>query len=504
MHRLLPPPSSTVAVLRKAEVRALEKLQQARSSHPLMALAGLSAAKLALAKAPHARRIWIAAGPGNNGGDGLQTACHLHQWGIPVQVSLMGSPLQLPDDARAAWQKAVNLGVHIRQDLPEEWLDAMTTQDLCIDALLGIGSSRAPAPEMQAWIERMNRCAAPVLALDLPTGLDADSGQILGGAPTERHVVWADTTLTLLAVKPGLLMVHGRDVCGEIWLDTLTSACPPDGPMPQADAWLNTASSAARKNHASHKGSHGDVAIVGGEAMHLRGMGMTGAALLATLAALHGGAGRVVLSLLGATHENTAAPSDVMQRTFSQLDLSQLTVVAGCGGGQAIHDVLSDILQHSARLVLDADGLNAVAENRDWRALLRARGQAPDQRPTVITPHPLEAARLLGCTAQTVQQDRLLAAQTLSDQLQCTVILKGSGTVIAGLGETLRINTSGNGSLAVGGTGDVLAGLTGAQLARGHTAHAAACMAAWRHGAAADQWPQHQALTASRLAHSLR
>jgi len=500
MHRLIPPPLQPVAVLRKESVRAQERIQKTLSTQALMALAGLSAARLALALTPHARRIWVAAGPGNNGGDGLQAACHLHQWGLPVQVSLMGSPEQLPDDARAAWKNAVDAGVPIHTEPPSQWLEQLTNQDLCIDALLGIGGNRAPSTEMQTWIERLNLCTAPVLALDVPTGLDADSGQVMGGAPTPRLVVHADVTLTFLTAKPGLFMGHGRDVCGDIWLDALTSACPENRQLPKADAWLNMPTPPASRKHASHKGSHGDVAIVGGEPMRLHGMGMTGAAVLAAQAALHGGAGRVILSLLGASGENGAVPPDVMQRQFAQLDLSQLTVVAGCGGGQAIQTVLGDILRNSARLVLDADGLNAVAQNADWRALLRQRGDTPGQRPTVITPHPLEAGRLLGCSTQDVQCDRLRAAQTLSEQLQCTVILKGSGSVIASPAQVPCINTSGNGRLGIGGTGDVLAGLTGSLMAQGRPAHAAACSAAWQHGLAADRWPHDEALTASRLA----
>lgn len=504
MQRLTPTAAEPTPVLRKAHVRALERALQARSNQSLMALAGGSVARQALALAPHAQRIWVAAGPGNNGGDGLQAACHLHQWGLPVQVSLMGSPEQLPTDARAAWHNAVCAGVPIHNQMPEAWLAQMTPQDLCIDALLGIGNDRPATDGMQLWIERMNQCAAPILAVDVPTGLNADSGQILGGTPTQRLVVHADTTLTLLAAKPGLFMGHGRDVCGNIWLDRLTRTCPAESPEPTADAWLNTSSRRRLTPHASHKGSNGDVAIVGGEPMALHGMGMTGAATLAAQAALHSGAGRVILSLLGERAENTQAAPDLMQRPFHRLDLSQLTVVAGCGGGQAIASVLSDILMHSARLVLDADGLNAVAAHPDWRMLLRSRSDTPGRQTTVITPHPLEAARLLGCSTQDVQQDRLQAAQALSTQLQCTVLLKGSGSVIASPGEPLRINTTGNGLLGIGGTGDVLAGLTGSRLAQGQTAHEAACAAAWQHGSAADHWPDDEALTASRLAERLR
>jgi len=503
MLRLIPSPHQPIAVLRTGCIRNMETRQHARSAQPLMALAGLAAARLALAVAPHARRIWIAAGPGNNGGDGLEAASHLHRWGIDVQVSLMGSPEQLPPDAHAAWKTAVACGVTISPTPPQAWLSTLTTQDLCIDALLGIGASRAPSAAMQAWIENLNHSPAPVLALDIPTGLDADSGQIWAESPSSQHVVKAAHTLTFLAAKPGLFMGHGRDVAGDIWLDTLTSACPPDTPPQTVDAWLNPQPTLASKPHASHKGSHGDVAVIGGEPMHLNGMGMTGAAVLAAQAALHGGAGRVILSLLGDAREHLAAPADLMQRPFAMLDLPRLTVVAGCGGGQAITDWLKGILQFSAKLVLDADALNAVASHSTLRALLRARGDTSGQQPTVITPHPLEAARLLGCTTSAVQRDRLQAAKTLSEELQCTVVLKGSGTVISSPSQSPCINTSGNGLLAVGGTGDVLAGLIGAHLAQGHTAHQAACQATWLHGSQADQWPRDQALTASRLANSL-
>jgi ADP-dependent NAD(P)H-hydrate dehydratase / NAD(P)H-hydrate epimerase len=504
LQRLLAPSGQPIAVLRQAGIRAQEAAQQALSIQPLMALAGLSAAQLARAVAPHARRIWIAAGPGNNGGDGLQAARHLHRWGIQVQVSLMGQPEQLPTDAHAAWVVATAEGVCIHPAPDDDWLAQMTAQDLCIDALLGIGANRAPSEAMQSWIERLNRSAPPVLALDTPSGLNADSGQTWASEPGMRNVVHAAFTLTYLAAKPGLFMGHGRDLAGDIWLDTLSAACPSEFPRPQASAWLNRPETIAHRAHASHKGSHGDVAIVGGEAMQVHGMGMSGAAVLAAQAALHAGAGRVILSLLGQNTESSAAAPDVMQRSWDQLDLNRLTVVAGCGGGQAIRARMAEILKSSARLVLDADGLNALALDAHLKALLRARADSAAPQATVMTPHPLEAARLLGCTAQVVQQDRLLAAQTLSDQLQCTVVLKGSGTVIASHGELPRINTSGNGLLAIGGTGDVLAGLTGALLAQGWTAHGAACQAVWRHGAAADQWPQHEALTASRLAARLR
>ena len=226
---------------------------------------------------------------------------------------------------------------------------------------------------------------------------------------------------------------------------------------------------------------------------------MTGAAVLAATAALHAGAGRVILSLLSGQSAHNAAP-DLMQRHWQNLDLEQLNVVCGCGGGAAVKDVLPAVLRRSGRLVLDADGLNAVAQDPQLQALLRQRTQPQN---TVLTPHPLEAARLLNTSTTEVQNDRLGSAQRLAELFQCTVVLKGSGTVIVAPGQTPRINTTGNGKLAIGGTGDVLAGLIGARMAQCLAAFEAACSAVAQHGQVADDWPEGEALTASRLAERL-
>ena len=228
-------------------------------------------------------------------------------------------------------------------------------------------------------------------------------------------------------------------------------------------------------------------------------MDMRGAAVLAATAALHAGAGRVILSLLSG-HASDSAPPDVMQREFKRLELEKLHVVCGCGGGTAVEAVLPEVLQRSDCLVLDADGLNAVARDSALQNALRQRGS---RQSTVITPHPLEAARLLGCSTQQVQIDRLKAAQELAERFQCSVVLKGSGTVIAAPGQTPRINITGNGRLAIGGTGDVLAGLVGARMAQGQNLFEAACASVAQHGQVADDWPPGGTLTASRLARRL-
>ncbi|WP_089958272.1 NAD(P)H-hydrate dehydratase [Limnohabitans sp. 2KL-3] len=477
-------------------VRQLEPQLQLLSQRPLMESAGCAAAQLAMAIAPHARLIWIAAGPGHNGGDGLEAARLLHQWGNEVIVSLMTHPHECSPQLKATLQRAQDAGVRIQKEPPEIWLQQMDERDLCIDALLGIGACRPLGPDMRHWLQLMQSCPGQVLAIDVPTGLNPRSGHWLGHEDLNALPIHAHHTLCLIAAQAGLFMGHGRDACGQIWLEDLGYRA---GSFPIApSAWLNMPYTPHAKHHASHKGSHGDVAVVGGEAMAAHGMGMTGAAVLAATAALHAGAGRVYLSLLGAMAIDNA-PQDVMQRPWTHLDLEKTTVVCGCGAGKSVIEVLPPILQRSAQLVLDADGLNALAHDKALQTLMRARAKGS----TVITPHPLEAARLLGTQTLDIQSDRLKAAQQLADQLKCTVVLKGSGTVIAAPECTPHINPTGNGRLATGGTGDVLAGLIGARMAQGLNAFEAACSAVAQHGQLADDWPAHQALTASRLAQRL-
>lgn len=487
-------------VLGAAQVRQLEPALQALSPTPLMQSAGLACARLALAVAPHARRIWVAAGPGNNGGDGLEAALHLHQWGKEVVVSLVSSDGPGPADAQAALQRAREAGVSIQASVPTEWLAQLDAQDLCIDSLLGIGATRPLSADLRACVQAMQNGRAPVLAIDVPTGLNPQSGQWLGGDSGVAMAVHADHTLSLIAVQAGLLMGHGRDASGQIWLEDLGYR-PSQHSIPPL-AWLNALYTSAPKPHASHKGSHGDVAVIGGEGMASNGMGMSGAAVLAATAALHAGAGRVILSLLSG-QASDCAPPDLMQREFKRLELEKLHVVCGCGGGTAVQALLPEVLQRSNGLVLDADGLNAVAQGSALQDALRQRAAHSATPATVITPHPLEAARLLGCNTAQVQNDRLKAAQELAERFQCSVVLKGSGTVIAAPGHTPRINITGNGRLAIGGTGDMLAGLVGARMAQGLSSFEAACAAVAQHGQAADDWPPGEALTASRLAHRL-
>jgi len=446
--------------------------------HALMRRAGLAVARLSLAIAPHAHRIRICAGPGNNGGDGLEAALHLHSAGKSVTVMLLADTSRMPGDARDALTRAQAAGVRIEQAAADDAASA----DLAIDALLGVGSNRAPEGALAACIDELNAQRCPVLAVDIPSGLHAGTGALLG-----QQAVRAQHTLALLSLKPGLFTASGRSHAGTVWFDDLgVEAAAGD-----ADAWLAGADGASRRErtHEQHKGSFGDVAIIGGA------RGMTGAALLAARAALACGAGRVYVSLLdenGMAHD-PARPELMFRPSWwktNESTLSATTVVCGCGGGAAVREALPRLLSVAGRLVLDADALNAIATDTTLQSLLQAR--AARARSTVLTPHPLEAARLLGVPTPEVQADRLTAARTLSARFDCVVLLKGSGTVIAAPGHVPRINPTGNAALATAGTGDVLAGWLGGLWAQEAGADEieqvlrVVCAASYSHGAAAD------------------
>ncbi|MDO4768755.1 MAG: NAD(P)H-hydrate dehydratase [Brachymonas sp.] len=518
-------------------VQASRQWEQAAAStlppHTLMQRAGLAIARVALAVAPHSQCIWIACGPGNNGGDGLQAAAWLQRWGKQVRVSTLAPQTAMPADAQAAWQTAVEAGVC--------WVDeppALQADDLCIDALLGLGTSRPADAAMQRWITAMRHSPAQILAVDVPSGLLADTGAWAGNVPG----VVADHTITLLTLKPGLFSAQGRDAAGQVWWHDLDVSATTSETAPAADAWLQgtvidsspaatvfsarpTYPSAEHITsfpistaphsylpHASHKGHFGDVCIIGGDA------GMQGAAILAGEAALYAGAGRVYVGLLQA-NTSVAHDAGLMLRPLpadistSDSDLSaalpyqQAITVCGCGGGTAIARWLPTVLQQAPKLLLDADALNAIAVSPTLQALLRQR--ARQGACTILTPHPLEAARLLQSSTTAIQNDRLKAAQDLADAFQCIVVLKGSGSVCALPAHLLpgdaptapAINYSGNALLATAGTGDVLAGCISAYWAQAH-AHLSpstpegAWLAAWRaccaavhaHGHVADTW----------------
>ncbi|AGU50051.1 putative carbohydrate kinase [Variovorax paradoxus B4] len=476
--------SATVADL--FDIAATRRIEQAAAAalphHTLMQRAGLAVARLAMAVAPHARTIWIACGPGNNGGDGFEAAAQLQHRGFLPIVTFAGDEDRLPPDARASLQRARDAGVIFAPEPPATW-------DLAIDALLGIGATRPLANAMADWLRQMHAMASPVLSVDVPSGLNADTGA--SSATPHPGALSPRFCLTFLTLKPGLFTAKGRDAAGTVWFDDLGCSGTAESPA----ARLAGAPADAPRSHASHKGNYGDVAVIGGAP------GMAGAALLAGSAALHAGAGRVFVGLLDpdAAAVDLAQP-ELMLRDAKALDLSGMTAVCGCGGGADIRAVLPRVLATAAALVLDADALNAIANDGALQAQLASRARRG--RPTVITPHPLEAARLLNCTAADVQADRLAAARQLASRYGVVAVLKGSGTVIAGDGSTPPVlNLTGNARLATAGTGDVLAGMIGAALATQRPAFEAAREAVWRHGHIADTWPAGAPpLTAGALA----
>lgn len=522
MHRILS--SATAWPLYGVErSRALEQQALARSApHALMRRAAQAVFRLGRALYPHARRIWVACGPGNNGGDGLLAAAAWHalhaSHGIEVTITWHGNPERLPADARFAWETAQAAGVRFADAPPAHF-------DLAVDALLGVGSQPRPLSAehpMGRWLARLQGTKAPVLCVDLPSGLDADTGHWPHDCPTlpqgPRH------TLSLLTLKPGLFSASGRDAAGDIWLDDLGTTPYPGGGL-APDAWLNPpcqrTAAQRQQQHSGHKGLHGDVLVLGGQDVAVNGQGMTGAALLAARASLHSGAGRVYVGLLGATAGTSSLTVDVLYpelmlrdaTTLAQSELVQhATTVCGCGGGEAVQHMLAPLLAHSPRLVLDADALNMVARHGAWQQMLQQRRSRHQH--TILTPHPLEAARLLDTTSATVQRDRLQAARTLAERYQCLVALKGSGTVLAAPSHTARINPSGNALLGTAGTGDVLAGMVGAHWSLLHAqdnippcaeraeaqAWHALQQAVYQHGRLADQWPAGEALRAGALA----
>ncbi len=466
-----PWPLHDTAAARASEAAALA----ANAPHALMEAAGLAVARLALARFAPLRRVEILAGPGNNGGDGFVAARHLHARGVALRVRWIGDADRAPDDARHAIAQARAAGVAIE---PWQAEPIAADADLVVDALLGLGSRRAPRGAPAEAIDAIAAAGRPVLAVDLPSGLHADSGQLLG-----PRGVRADATLALLTLEPGLFTALGRDHAGEVWFDDLGAAATPP------TAWLAGAPDLSWQrgaDHAAHKGAHGDLVVVGGAP------GMVGAAWLAARAALAAGAGRVYASLLDAQAASfDATRPELMARSAwwhePAATIAAATVVCGCGGGARIAQALPPLLAHAPRLVLDADGLNALACDTALQRLLRTR--AAHGLATLLTPHPLEAARLLGTSSAAVQSDRLAAAAELARRCAATVVLKGSGSIVAAPDALPSINPTGNAALATAGTGDVLAGWAGGLWARRPAASAfeVASVAAWQHGHAADR-----------------
>lgn len=445
----------------------LRALESSHAALPLMERAGHAAAKIAakiLGK--NAAPTLVLAGPGNNGGDAFVVARLLRQQQRKLVLVFFGDTGNLPADARQARDQWLAVGGRIQRDVPAG------SYALVIDGLFGIGLTRPITGEFAALIHRINMFRAgggPVLALDIASGLDAESGVVHGVAVRASH------TATFIAAKPGLYTLDGPDHSGAISVHDLNLApTAGSGMLLFRDAF---AAQLRPRQRNTHKGSHGSLAVIGGAA------GMTGAALLAARAALMLGAGRTFCGLLQALAVDLVQP-ELMLRT-PELALEQATaLVIGPGLGQS--DLALDLVRRIASadfsVLLDADALNLIA----FHPVL-AQQIARRSAPTLLTPHPAEAARLLGITTDAVQGDRIAAVLRLASRFNAYVALKGCGTVIALPDGRWWINTTGNPGLATGGTGDVLSGMAGALLAQSWPAEHALLAAVHLHGAAADQ-----------------
>ncbi len=460
LHALYP-----VRDIRAIEHAALSAVPQGT----LMRRAGAAAAALANRLLPAGGKVLVLAGPGNNGGDALETAALLAYGGCQVRIHFSGNAGSLPADAAAAFQRAsASPAVFCKADMAAHW-------DLVIDGLFGIGLARPITGELAALILALDALRCPVLALDVPSGLDADSGAVVGPGGV---AVRASHTITFIADKPGLHTADGCDHAGRVEVATLDvdASLAPVPSAALADPALFAARLTRRREN-SHKGSYGDCAILGGA------HSMAGAVMLAARSAALAGAGRVYAGFIDTPPACDPLHPEIMCRRAADLDLAHATVVAGpgMGTGADAHGLLAQALASAAPLVLDADALNMVAADAGLHAALVARTAA-----TLMTPHPLEAARLLGRNAAAVQADRLGAARQLAAAFSAMVVLKGAGSVLARPDGFAVINNTGNPALATAGTGDVLAGLCGALLAQHWTPWEALMGAVWLHGAAAD------------------
>jgi hydroxyethylthiazole kinase-like uncharacterized protein yjeF len=481
-------------IYRTADVRAIEKAAAAAGAPDLMERAGAAAAGLANEIAGGSGKpILVVAGPGNNGGDAFVVARLLKQSWHSVTVVSDADEKKLSADAQAALRGWRDAGGTIAESLPA----ARAGWALAVDGLFGIGLQRAVTGRYAEWTAALNGLDAPVLALDVPSGLQSDSGRVLGCAVRARH------TATFIALKPGLLTLEGPDHCGELHVRDL--GIDPAGLHPVRGSLLGrgmlTGILPARPMN-SHKGHYGSVGVIGGEA------GMVGAALLAARAALRLGAGRVYAGVLTreAPAVDGACPEVMIRSADSVLKLDHLTVLAvGPGLGQTPDAAfyLGIALQSPLSLVLDADALNLTAMDAHLASLLKRRAA-----PTLLTPHPAEAARLLATTVREVQDDRVRSALQLAKTFNSVVVLKGAGSVCADPDGAWHINTSGNPGMASAGTGDVLTGMISALLAQGADARSALLSAVYLHGAAADHAVAAGAgpvgLTASEIADAAR
>ncbi|WP_210397564.1 NAD(P)H-hydrate dehydratase [Motiliproteus sediminis] len=461
------------------QTRRLDQLAIASGTpgFELMMRAGRASYRALRRRWPEAQRLLVLCGGGNNGGDGLVIAALALEQQLEVQVRMAGGEAtraRLQGEALQALQWAEQRGVKVRPYDPAESIDA----DVAVDALLGTGLGSEVRGEYRQAIEQLNESGLPVLAVDIPSGLCADTGAVMGVA------VNAAVTISFIGRKRGLMTNEGAQYRGDCLFDDLqvddaVYAQVPTGLQLLAPAclraWL------PRRERNAHKGRYGHLLVVGGD------HAMAGAVAMAAEAGLRSGAGLVSVATRAAHQPalNARTPELIVHGVRSGQDLEPLlqrptVVVIGPGLGQSAWSgqLLHVVQRLSCPLVLDADALN-----------LLDRGELVSERQRdnwVLTPHPGEAARLLGCSVADIQADRFAAVKRLQQRYGGVVVLKGAGTLVASA-ERVWVCAQGNPGMASGGMGDVLAGTMGALLAQGLACEEAAAAAVLVHALAADQ-----------------
>ena len=472
-----------------AQTRELDRLAIEEYGIPgfeLMSRAGQAVFALIRSRYPAAKSLAVFCGAGNNGGDGFVVAGLALLSGWKVEVICLSEPENLTGAAQEAYgnfKKAGGRAVLFNARLT-------IRAEVIVDALLGTGLTRELTGEYAQAISLINNMFAAKIAVDIPSGLHADSGNIMGCA------VKADATVTFIALKQGLFTGEAPEYCGRIEFAPLAV---PESVFEQvpSSVYLVQPKRFDKRPRSSHKGDYGHVLVVGGD------LGYSGAARLAAEAALRVGSGLVSVATRKehAPYLNAARP-ELMCRGIENIDelenlLERATVlVIGPGLGQSEWSkmVFSRAIETQKSLVVDADGLNLLAEsprsNANW----------------ILTPHPGEAARLLGATTKTIQADRFAAVQAIQRKYGGITVLKGAGTMIASSGD-IAVATAGNPGMASGGMGDVLAGVIAGLIAQKFDSKTAAWQGVCIHGAAADKAAEsdgERGLLASDLFNHLR
>mgnify|MGYP000241273961 FL=1 len=457
----------TADELQNLEMRAANQL----GADTLMKRAGAAAAELIMQRLEDAgveqRRVTLLVGPGNNGGDALACACELREKGAVVNVVLPGGRRPTSALALAQLERWTQAGGTTYDD------PYMTEKaDCVVDGLFGTGLAKPITGDYLDAVLWFNERQALKVSLDIPSGLNPVTGHWTGSYPGCS----ADVTITFLCVKSGLYMCEGADAAGEIVLNELDVSVPLSPLSVIGTDEFPRVLRPRVKN--SHKGDYGSVAVIGGTD------GMIGASILAARAALISGAGRVTLECRAehAPHVDMVYP-EIMFAT-KPVNLEDFdAIVLGCGLGTSAEAKarVIEALNCQKPLILDADALNIIAADIKLQDMVLAR-----RAPTVLTPHPGEAARLLRRDTAGVTADRVAACRELAVQTGAIVVLKGAGTVISMRSSRTWINPTGSPMLATGGSGDVLAGMIGAMFAQGYDMVESVLAAVYFHGLSAE------------------